>query len=440
MKQRTTLVGHGGVKSVYLDGNLDAASWDAIFGAGSADAVANRRGAAMPPEAAWARQGWLRKCVDLRAKAVSTLPWAIYRQGAENAEDPLWKDDDVSTPKEFAPLDGIELALYLAEASLALTGAAYFGKTMVEPGTRIQGSRLMRFAGLQFYNPLTITPEITLDGGLLYFRRSMGSQQVNVIPEAMLWAWQPSPFVEVGPGQSDAASAAVNAATLDALARFMARHLDSGLVKMTVLSIEGHSNAEQRSTLKSIWTRLMRRGVDEAGEIPVLSDKVTPHTIGEGLKDVSSEEITQEHRQAIATAFGIPFSLLQGDAANFATAQVDERGFYTRTVIPQAKIIERAINKHLLNGYGYTLVFEPHRADVMMQYELEKAKALALACGGAVLTRNEGRELMGYDPVEGYDAPVEPPQPSGDGQRLPVPQLRAHDLADRVAKIVATGT
>jgi hypothetical protein len=431
MKQRTTLVGHGGVKSVYLDGNLDTASWDAVFGPGSADEQQRRRGVAMTPGAAWARQGWLRKCVDLRAKAVSTLPWAIYRQGAENDAEPLWKDDDVATPKEFGPLDGIEKSLYLAEASLALYGAAYFGKTLVEPGRRIEGSKLGRFSGLQYYAPTSITPKIT-PAGISHFVRSVGSAQVDVLPEAMLWAFQPDPQVELGVGTSDAGAVAVNAAALDALARFTARHVDSGLIKMTVLSVDGHANADQRSALRRLWGRLLRSGSD-AGDPPVINANVTPHTIGEGFKDLDSEKLTREMRQAIAAGLGIPFSLVQGDAANFATAQVDERGFYLRTVIPQAKIIERAVNEHLLQGYGYTLVFEPHRADVMMQYELERAKAIREIVAAAPLTVDEGRELMGYEPMKQQQ------QAGGDGQSVPVPQVRPTDLADRVAKILSTG-
>jgi hypothetical protein len=46
---------------------------------------------------------------------------------------------------------------------------------------------------------------------------------------------------------------------------------------------------------------------------------------------------------------------------------------------------------------------------------------------------DEGRELMGYEPMKQQQ------QAGGDGQSVPVPQVRPTDLADRVAKILSTG-
>jgi hypothetical protein len=425
------LLGPHGAAKMNLSGGLSRDEWDSIFGAGTADALEGRAGGLSAPEA-WTRQGWFRKCADTRAKAVATLPWALYPAAAANDAKPLWKDDDVAVPPGLEALDGLTDSFYLSEASLSLCGAFYFGKRMGAPGGR-QG-KLGRFGGLMYWNPLTVKPEIGAEG-LSVFKRSVGQQVIPVDPEAVVWGWALDPFVEMGPGASDGRAAAANAATLDAMAR-----LDGGLIKMTVLAIEEgqRTSPEQRSELRRMWARLLRRGADRDGP-PVLSHGVKPHTIGEGLKEMGNKDLTDEQRQSIATTFGIPWSILTSEAANFATAQVEERGFYIRTVIPQARLIERAMNRRLLNEYGLMLRFEPERHEVMQQYEVTKAEAIALLID-KVYTREEARVLMGLDPkpsVGEFPKPVAPQPPAG-GDGAPVP-VRSISLEDRIARIVGEG-
>src|SRR5690606_19976468 len=135
---------------------------------------------------------------------------------------------------------------------------------------------------------------------------------------------------------------------------------------------------------------------------PVLRG-LKPHVIGEGVKELSNADLTLEQRQAIASAFGVPWVLVMDDAANYATAVVHERGFLLRTVIPQAQVIEDALNA-FLGLYGLALRFEPERAETMQQYELEKAAQVVAVCGGPVLTRNEGRQMLGREPLDEFEA------------------------------------
>jgi len=84
--------------------------------------------------------------------------------------------------------------------------------------------------------------------------------------------------------------------------------------------------------------------------------------------------------------------------------------FMANTVVPQARLVAHALNSQLLMPLGYHLEFEPHKTEVMQQSELEKAQAIAIAVGAPVLSVNEGRELLGYEPVPGQDFIAEQPQ------------------------------
>lgn len=438
------LLGSHGATKMTLGPGLTRDIWDSIFGPGTGDAIGERQGRSLSPKDGWTRQGWYRKCIDIRAKAASTMPWAIYKAGVDNDAKPLWKNDDVTVPEALQVLSGLKAALYLSEASLASVGAFYFGKLMEGQGARLPGSTLGRFRGLMYWSPLYVRPELSSQG-VTRFKRLLGGQEVPVDPAAVVWGWQPDPFVELGPGASDGGAAGANAAALDSLARFLARHLDSGLVKMTVLSVEGATTPEQRSDLRSLWARILRRGTSDDAGPPVLhGTKVVPHTIGDGLKDLGSKEITEDQRRAVSNAFGIPWAKIAGSSSTQAEALVHERSFITDTVIPQCEIIEAAFNSRLFAEYGYTFRFEPHRHEVMQQFELMKAEALSKI--GDILTLNEKRELMGYEPLDAPEANGVRPQPAqvgGDG--VPMRSTRgisvqpSETLADRIARIVGEG-
>jgi phage portal protein BeeE len=121
--------------------------------------------------------------------------------------------------------------------------------------------------------------------------------------------------------------------------------------------------------------------------------------VGSDLSDLHSDVITRDAREAIASSLGVPHSLVMSNAANYATAKSDQLAFMANTVVPQARLLAHAINHQLLMPLGYHLQFEPHKTEVMQQSELEKAQAIALVVGGPVLSVDEGRELLGYEPM-----------------------------------------
>jgi hypothetical protein len=54
------------------------------------------------------------------------------------------------------------------------------------------------------------------------------------------------------------------------------------------------------------------------------------------MESLTNSELTTERRQSIATALGVPHSIVAADAANFATAQQDEINFLNNCIIPKA--------------------------------------------------------------------------------------------------------
>jgi hypothetical protein len=100
--------------------------------------------------------------------------------------------------------------------------------------------------------------------------------------------------------------------------------------------------------------------------------------VGEGLESLTNNDLTLERRQSIATALGVPHSIVAADAANYATAQQDEINFLTNCIIPESRLIQRTLNRQLFAPVGLRLEFQPERLSAMQEDEEQRAAAYSL--------------------------------------------------------------
>lgn len=336
-------------------------------------------------------QGWFWRAVDLRAKSIQNLPWHITRVGSE---DPVWDCDDPGIPDELAFAKDLPRLLYLWEACLVTVQKAYTLKESEGRGVD----------GLFYFNPTKVEPVKDADRGIYQYKRMVNGSYEYYDAEDMLALFHADPFVEAGPGVATAAKK--NVEVLRALEGFLHSFMDKGAIKATLLTVDGDFGGsgqeaeDARSRLKKAWNRFLS-GWSNGGAAQIFSHKVTPHTIGDGLKDLSNGELTKQEREAICAALGIPMSLMMSNAANFATAEMDQVNYIKHTVEPEAKFIMRALNEQLFTPAGFRFVFEARKLEVLQRYELDKASKVQAVVGQPVLTVDEGRELLGYAPLTG---------------------------------------
>jgi len=75
-------------------------------------------------------------------------------------------------------------------------------------------------------------------------------------------------------------------------------------------------------------------------------------------------------------AFGIKQTLLDSEAANYATAAEDRKSFYEETIMPRARLFEDALNAQLLERDGLRLEFKFNEMDIFQTDESERADLL----------------------------------------------------------------
>lgn len=367
-----------GVKAVPLDPDAPGYDWAWRVNGPRADAEQ------MTVKRAYNAVGHLRRAVSLRANAIAEMPrrWYEVKTGAEVEESDLpWAGD-------FSDL------LWRVESSLCVAGAAYLYRVLL-------GQKL---AGLRWLASSTIEPKANASGDML-FERTLGTTRMLYTPEQLAYVWQPDPFVELGPGVAPAATALINAGVIHSIAQYSSAFFERGAINPTILTWAGNPPKDERERFKSWWRRVVT-GVRNAFTSEVLvGGGVEVHNIGTPTKDLAMPELSKQHKEDLATAMGIPYSMLFSDAANYATAQQDVKSFYDATALPQANLIQTALNDQLFNALGYELYFASEELPVYQEDEAERATSLsALVTAGMPL--DVALDTLGYDLDDEYETRI----------------------------------
>ena len=327
---------------------------------------------------------WLFRAVDIRANAVASMPFSIVKGETEvdNSEDYQNTLKVLANPGMFFGL--IEAALIMWGYAYAFKAPNLFGVSQ----------------GLRYLLPTSIQVAINAGTGEPTFKRTVGEEAKKYSTDEVMYFWKADPFVEIGPPLSSpalAASAAAGVAlNVDKFAQaFFAR----GAIKATLLTTKGRVIPQEREKIKNWWKRIFS-GVEQAWQTDIINaDAVEAVQVGEGLESLNNDALTVAQREAIATAMGIPHSVLFSNAANYATSQQDDLHFYRKTVVPECEFIASVVNDQLYAQTGHKFRFLPETLDVFQEDENDRSLSLATLVG--VLEQGEvvqaAMNILGYE-------------------------------------------
>lgn len=353
------------------------------------------------------RVPWLARAMDLVSWGVKTVPLVLMRGDVDIATT-----DDWSNKEAQRLLPDVRKLVEVVARALTLYGNAYAGKL----------TNAAKYGqGLRYYKPSTIDPDFSQKTGeLLGFKRNVNGQTLDLKTEQLVYFWPASEQVETGPSPTSPALAALTASGLIYnIGEFGVQFLERGAIKVTILAVPQGTQADQRTKLQDWWDRVVR-GRSNAFTAHVLeADAVKPTVIGEGLKELEKTPLTDDAREAVAAALGIPHSLLMANAANFATAQMDRMNFYELTVTPRLDFICDIITDQYLKAEGYKLQPRAQSLDVFHEDENARAGAYSSYVGSGMLPSIAaqicGIELpdgVEYEDLDPEDEPEPEPQPA----------------------------
>lgn len=356
---------------------------------------------------AYQRVPWVYRATRLRAGKMAALPFKLTRTNGD--------DTDLAMLPEYQSLLGrIRSLIMRNEAALCLYGAAY---------NVLETNRFGMNRSLRWLLPTSIQPVIDPDNGLTSFTRSRGQQQAVMPlfdpakprPGQLLWYWEPNVAGEDGPGQSVAYAALRKANALDKMDAAVQQFFERGMIRATILTVDGNPPQAEMTKLESWWKRLFS-GVKGAWNTAAFRAQVKPQIIGDGLEAVSNTALSEDQVQSIIATFGVPMSLILSNAANYATAVQDALAMYTNTIIPQWETVHAEPVNAFLSLDGLRIDVDTNRIEEFQAHQLETAQQLTQLVGMPVMTVDEGRAWLGLPPLERTQevapAPAPTPEPA----------------------------
>ena len=178
------------------------------------------------------------RCIELRANALSAIPWAVYYEDGE---------DEVDWP---IPM---RRHLWKSEAFLSLAGANYILK---------QQNRLARaeerLSGLQVLNAYTMRP-VTKEGdptaGIVAFEQKIGGWSKVYKPEQIVYSSKWSPKNDYGPGVAPGQVVQVPGETDANADVWSAKYFENGAIPLTIRGAEGMIPDEEVKRVEPFGTR-----------------------------------------------------------------------------------------------------------------------------------------------------------------------------------------
>ena len=367
MPKQTSIFSEGSTKAI-----VSVPGW--VDELGNTD----ERSAANPVDA-WRSVPLLYRAVNLRCQSLSSVPFVVFKGDAED---------------EWPLADPLSNIIYNAELALLLSGAAYLLK--------LYDGRTL--TGVQWLNPTTVTWDYK-DGKNRYTQK-IGDKTYGPWGDDMMIALrEPSMTSDVGPGTPAAQVALMSARLRLNIDTFAASFFEHGAQPMSLITTTGNPSAAEMERAQSYFRRSIT-GVANAWRTIFLRGDISVQQLTPDLKTMELPELRQHIVLDIGAALGIPRSVLESDAANYATSQTDMRSFWEMTIRPRLPMFEAAINEQLFGDStdGYTIQFTPENLEVFQEDEAARSTAL-LQLVNAGIPLSDSMAMLGYNPLENIPEP-----------------------------------
>lgn len=183
----------------------------------------------------------------------------------------------------------------------------------------------------------------------------------------------------------------------------------SGVLKFTDRKLKD----EQAKAIQQQWlTRYARSGTGRRG-VAVLDSSAEFQTIGSELNDITSEELSGQSETRICMTFGVPPILIGAYVAlryvnQRASVQEAQTDFWKHTMKPELTSVRRYLTHSLLSEFESEADIRSGRIRVNWDFSNVEAlqesqddlmKRANEGFAGGLITRNEGRGMIGMDPV-----------------------------------------
>ena len=339
---------------------------------------------------------WVYACVREIAASVSAIPWKLQRKvtdGFENiSEHPLI--DLLERPNPWMSSQ----EFFEAWATyLNLAGNVYWELSQLDGEGRPQALYLLRPDKIK----VRPHPQDFLAG----YEYEANQKKVQFLPEEVIHFKFLDPLNEFyGLSPLEAASRIIDTEN-EAVSwnRFFFQNAakpDGALMTDQLLSEA--QRAALSTSIASDWI-----GTENAHKPLLLEAGLKWTSLSSSQKDMDFINLRKMAREEICGVFGVPPNLVGIlDRATFSNYAQARKSFYEETIVPTLVRLSSKINAELVPRFGDDLYFVFDLTQVSALQEAQDAKFSRLlgTLDSGVLTINEVRTELGYDPVPWGDA------------------------------------
>ena len=153
--------------------------------------------------------------------------------------------------------------------------------------------------------------------------------------------------------------------------------------------------------------RELYQGSKNAGRAILLEGGLDWKPMSYSPADMDWLEGVKLSAREIALAFGVPPQLIgDRESSTYANYQEARKAFYAETVLPLMDWLKNEFNARLVSRFwpGVILDYDQDQIEALQEDRGELWDRAIRAVERGVLTPNEARELLGYDPLPGGDS------------------------------------
>jgi len=380
----------------------------------------NRSGKLYSPADAYRMVPMLYRAVNLRADALSSVPFQLTRNG-----------EPVDWPWQM----NLPQLIKDTERNLLIFGAAYWLRV-------VKGRTLTGFISLNAANTTWFFDQSKAD---IYepYRGMTWSQTLNGrlygpwTMDEIVYFREPSFIEDVGPGLAPAAVALQNAQLSHYLTAFATAFFQGGAQPVTVMNLPEYTDTAEVERFSADINAKAGGGILNAFKYLFLRSpdlKVTQLT--PNIDTMQMPELSERTITAVSATLGVPRTMLEASAANYATADSDRQSFWRETIVPRLNMYEAVINSQLLNPLKYEFKFNPEMMDVFQEDEAARASSFLQYVQGGIPARSAAM-LLGIDNLDEYWPAEEAPAPTPDAPSEPTQNTEPALATPEVVEIPA---
>lgn len=337
-------------------------------------------------------EGWVYAAINVVSNAMAKVRWFLIKDGAEVETHPvlslLYKPNPITTRWEL---------IKKTVQHLELCGNAFWYLALDVFG-------IPREIWLLDPSRVEIVPDDK--GGIRGYLYNTGKEKIALDPAEIIHIKYPhprNPYYGMG--------------TLQAVIYEYNADLSMKIYQETLLKnraipdvvITGRMSDKQREALKEQWIAAYR-GPDKTGKVAVLNfPDIDVKPLAQSLKDLEYIAGRKFTRDSILHIWGIPPSKVGiVEDVNRANAETADYTFQKEVIVPRLELIREILQYDLIEVFwkneGLKIEYEnPIPED--KEYRLKEKEILLR---NYVLTINEVREELGYEPVDWGNAPLVP--------------------------------